>query len=167
MYKCSVSRYHKRQQQDVFYWFNEYIEQLKQARGGGRLYVWSNCFGRREKVFIDCFGHWEPRDSPPRRGKSANQRSILYRLLPCVIELLEQTTDEPCLNPDTERYELEGKTSDRFYFKVVLDTVNSERHVWTYHPMDPPSEKKRKKLQKEREKQEKVHALLNRKISSD
>jgi hypothetical protein len=167
MYKCSVLPYHRRQQKEVFDWFNEYAERLKKKQDSVRLYVWSNCFGKPEKIFIDGFAHWEPRDNPPRSGKSANQRAVRYRLLPCVIELLEKTPDEPDFNPKEGRYELVGKTPNGIYFKVVLDVVNNERQVWTYHQTDPPSEKKRRKLQKERERQEKVHALLNRKISSD
>ena len=123
---------------------------------GGRLYVFSRCVGmlgsgEPEKVFLECFDHWN--------NKSPGQRAIRFGLLPCVIDLLERSKDTPLKNQEGT-YELEGKTQDRRYFKVIINKVNNEYHAWTWHRMDPQPERKKKKRQKEQEKIEKVHALL-------
>jgi hypothetical protein len=103
----------------------EFIERWE-SESTGRPYVMVSCFGLpRRKVFLK-----------PGFRHMREQRNILdvarrFRFLPCVKELLIESTEEPIPTRDGNLM-LEGKAPTKEIFRVILGKGDNEDGQTTY-----------------------------------
>jgi hypothetical protein len=129
MYKCLVFPYPIRPQRaekilPIAYDFIAAWE-AETACTGDRPHIMVKCFGEpRRKVFIDAaFRHIDHKFVPNIARR--------YRLLPCVRELLMESTEKPVPTRDGNLI-LEGKAPTKEVFRVILGAGEEEDGHVTY-----------------------------------
>lgn len=112
MYQCKVSEVTARGNNRVIKQAREFIDVWKSECPGSRPYVRVKFLGKKQRVFIDDFHyHIETKSLKDMVGR--------YRLIPCVKELLQYSSDEPSITKD-ENLMLEGQTPTGDKFIVVI-----------------------------------------------
>ena len=151
----------------MFEVINEYLDEWEKRCGGGRIYVLTNLFGKRRRIYIDeCLDHWFPEKLPVESLEEDAKESqrvysdddIAYRLslLPCVREVLTVLPHDPVKSEKEEqRWEVEARlprprdpqSNQIEVLKIVIAYDSSKGwHLKTYHPYwDTVGKKKKKK----------------------
>lgn len=113
VYQCKTPPIGHRKDQRVIFEAKSLIRQWREDSPGSRPYVRVKFLGRKGRVFIDDFHyHFD-------KGKRLRDRVGRYRLVPCVQELLKNTTAEPVITENGNLL-LFGATPDGQRFCVIV-----------------------------------------------
>jgi len=127
MYQCTTPPIRSRKAKRVHAEAQRYIKQWRRQSKGARPYVRVKFLGENRRVFIDDFHyHIETKSFPDMIGR--------YRLVPCVKELLQHTTDEPEATKDGNLV-LDGMTPDGERFIVILRPVKKGACLQSFFPV--------------------------------
>jgi len=127
MYKCKVFPYPigSKRPEKVMPAAQRFIRKWEAETPDGAPFVTVKCFGEPAKVFIGlAFRHI-------RRQRHILDVARRFRLLPCVKELLEESTDIPVPTGDGNLM-LEGKAPTKELFRVILGEGRLEGGARTY-----------------------------------
>jgi hypothetical protein len=127
MYRCKTSPLGSRKSKRVLAEAYGFIDAWRAESRGSRPYAKVKFMGRRKKVFIDDFHH---------HIESKNLRDTLgrYRLLPCVRELLRNTTDAPTRTTDGN-WMLDGLTPEGRKFHVIIRPEKKGGCLQSFYPV--------------------------------
>ncbi|MBM3299291.1 MAG: hypothetical protein FJY85_04990 [Deltaproteobacteria bacterium] len=130
MYKCKVFPYPigSTRPDRVMPGALQFIKDWEAETAGGRPFVTVKCFGQVAKVFIG------PGFRHIRESRNILDVARRFRLLPCVRELLMETTEEPVRTRDRNLM-LEGKAPTNELFHVILGEEREGYRLITFYPV--------------------------------
>lgn len=131
MYKCKVFPYPIRSKHPdkVLPAANELITEWERECGDQRLHVIAKCFDNPTKVFVG------PGLRHIRQDRHILDSARRLRFLPCVKELLAESTDTPIPTKDGN-YLLRGRAPTGEYFRVILGWDAEGYRLVTFYPSE-------------------------------
>jgi hypothetical protein len=128
MYECRTPVIDENKQQRVIEAAREFMKRWRAESRGSKPYVRVKFkyFGRKGRILIDDF-HYHI------EIKRKADMVVRYRLLPCVRDLLRNSTDEPTPTEDGN-LSLEGTTPDGQRFRVIIRPEGDRGILQSFYP---------------------------------
>lgn len=127
MYQCKTPALKSSKHGKLIIKARDFVQKWTAQSAGSRPYVRVKFLERgKQRVFVDLFENH-------LKGKSKREKTRRYPLLPCVRELLRNSTDCPIVTKDGNLM-LEGATADGETFKVIIKDSEKGLYLWSFYP---------------------------------